>query len=129
MRRIILFLLIIVFSVNAFLNAKSTLALDLAGQGKDQVHTLNCHPDFYTFIEVNREEQIKKIIMLENDDWEIDTDGPFIWIRPKNEEAVRTTLAILTESGRMYIFTVKIVDSEELFYPKIYITGAKSKKK
>jgi hypothetical protein len=129
MRRNILLLLLIVFVVYEFLPAKSTLALDLAGTGKDQVHTLNCHHDFYTFIEVNRDERIKKIIMPKNDEWEIDSDGPFLWVRPKSEEAVRTTLAILTENHKLYVFTVKRVDSEELFYPKIYITRVRSKKK
>ena len=129
MKRILLPLLLIVFFMYELLPAKNTLALDLAGTGKDKVHTLNCHTDFHTFIEVNRDERIKKIIMIKNDDWETNSDGPFLWIRPKNEEAVRTTLAILTENNKLYVFMVERVDSEEMFYPKIYITHVRSKKK
>jgi len=40
-----------------------------------------------------------------------------------NDEAERTSLAILTESGKLYLFFIKIVENEELFYPKVFVTG------
>ena len=128
MKRIFLLLFILLILLAELFPAKSPLVLNLPGKGKDQIHTLNCHPDFHTFIEVDKKETIKKVIIPKNDDWEVNRDGPFTWIRPKNEEGAPTSLAILTESGRMYLFTIRIVDNEEIFYPKIFITGEDEEK-
>ena len=120
MKKVFLLLFIVTLLAELF-PAKSTLQLNLTGRGSDQVHAINCHADFYTFIEVGRDETIKKVIILKNSDWEVDFDGPFTWIRPVNEEGVDTSLAIMTEGGKIYLFTLKIVDNEEIFYPKIFI--------
>jgi len=123
MKRLILFLFTLSLLLGELYPAKNTLQLHLQGKGSDQVHTLNCHMDFHTFIEVEKEETIKQVIVTKNDDWEVEHDGPFVWIRPVNDEAVTTSLAIITGSGRLYLFSLKIVENEELFYPKIFITG------
>jgi type IV secretory pathway VirB9-like protein len=123
MKKLIVLLFVLALLLAELYPAKRTLQLNLKGKGDDQVHTLNCHVDFYTFIEVEKEEEIKRIIFTKNGDWEIERDGPFIWIRPKNEEGVETSLAIVTESGKIYVFTLKIVENEEIFYPKIFITS------
>lgn len=123
MKKIIVLFFVLALLFAELFPAKSTLQLNLTGTGSDQIHTLNCHADFYTFIEVEKEEKIKRLIFSENGDWEIERDGPFIWIRPKNEEGVETNLAIMTESEKLYVFTLKIVENEEIFYPKIFITS------
>ena len=118
-----MFLLILTLLLGELYPAKSTLQLNLEGKGSDQVHTLNCHTDFHTFIEIEKVETIKQVIVTKTGDWEVEHDGPFIWIRPVNDEGATTSLAILTESGRLYLFAIKIVENEELFYPKIFVTS------
>jgi len=120
MKKVILLVFIMIFLTELF-PAKSTLQLNLQGRGSDLVHAINCHADFYTFIEVGGDETIKKVIILKNSDWKVDFDGPFTWFRPVNEEGVDTSLAIMTQCGKIYLFTLKIVDNEEIFYPKIFI--------
>ena len=123
MKRLIILLFTLALLLGELYPAKSTLQLNLEGNGSDQVHTLNCHADFHTFIEVEKEETIKQVIVTKTGDWAVEQDGPFVWIRPVNDEAERTSLAILTESGKLYLFFIKIVENEELFYPKVFVTG------
>ena len=123
MKRMLVLLFILLIFLAELFPAKSTLLLNLKGRGRDLVHTLNCHADFYTFTEVEKEETIKQVIYAKNSSWQIEQDGPFIWLKPTNAAEGETTLAILTESCKIFIFTINVVDNEEIFYPKIYITS------
>jgi hypothetical protein len=118
---ILLFILTLILA--ELFPARSTLQLNLKGESSDPVHTLNCHTDFYTFIELEREEIVDKVIITKIDEWETGQDGRFTWLRPRNEAGVDGNLSILTKSGKMYIFILKVVDNEELFYPKVFVTG------
>lgn len=123
MKRMIILLFILALILAELFPARSTLQLNLKGESSDPVHTLNCHTDFYTFIELEREEIVDKVLISKSDEWETGQDGRFTWTRPRNEAGVDGNLSILTKSGKMYIFILKVVDNEELFYPKVFITG------
>jgi type IV secretory pathway VirB9-like protein len=116
-------LFILTLALAELFPARSTLQLNLKGESSDPVYTLNCHTDFYTFIELKREEIVDKVTISKSDEWEIGQDNRFTWIRPRNEAGVDGNLSILTKSGKMYVFILKIIDDEELFYPKVFVTG------
>lgn len=127
MKRIIIwFFIFLLFIAHLFPYKNTTLVLNMKGDGSKPVHTLNCHENFTTFIEVDRKETIKLAFITEDRGWELDRYGPFIWLRPHEKAKTPTTLVITTESGKLYQLRLDVVKNEEMIYLKTFITGGKN---